>query len=35
MKIVSIQVGLPKTVTFRGKQVTTGIFKDPVPGLSK
>jgi len=32
MKIVSIQVGLPKTVEFKGRQVTTGIFKSPVVG---
>jgi MOSC domain-containing protein YiiM len=32
MKIVSIQVGLPKEVEFRGKVVTTGIFKEPVKG---
>lgn len=32
MKILSIQVGLPKTVVFEGKSVTTGIFKTPVSG---
>lgn len=32
MKIESIQVGLPKTVEFRGQSVTTGIFKEPVSG---
>ncbi len=32
MKIESIQVGMPKTVVFRGKEITTGIFKDPVKG---
>jgi MOSC domain-containing protein YiiM len=32
MKILSIQVGKPRTVEFRGKQVRTGIFKDPVTG---
>jgi len=30
MKILSIQVGKPKTIEFNGKQITTGIFKDPV-----
>lgn len=32
MKIVSIQVGLPKTVEFHGRKVTTGIFKSLVNG---
>lgn len=32
MKLLSIQVGKPKTVTFRGKPVTTGIFKEPIEG---
>lgn len=32
MKIESIQVGLPKTIEFRGRSVTTGIFKDPITG---
>jgi MOSC domain-containing protein YiiM len=32
MKIVSIQVGLPKDVIYRGKTVTTGIFKNSIPG---
>lgn len=32
MKIVSIQVGLPKEVEYRGRVVTTGIFKEPVAG---
>jgi len=30
MKIVSINVGLPREVTWQGKLVTTGIFKKPV-----
>ena len=30
MKILSMNVGLPHEVTWRGKLVTTGIFKDPV-----
>lgn len=32
MKIISIQVGLPREVMWRGKNVSTGIFKDPVAG---
>jgi MOSC domain-containing protein YiiM len=32
MKIVSIQVGQPQIITYRGKSITTAIFKDPVPG---
>lgn len=31
-KIVSVNVGLPRTVEFLGQQVTTGIFKSPVSG---
>lgn len=29
-KIISLNVGLPRTVYFRGQAVTTGIFKEPV-----
>ena len=32
MKLTSIQVGLPRGVNWRGKSVTTGIFKEPVTG---
>jgi MOSC domain-containing protein YiiM len=32
MKIVSVNVGLPREVTWQGKLVTTGIFKKPVSG---
>src|SRR5438105_3106740 len=32
MKILSVNVGLPREVTWQGKLVTTGIFKDPVQG---
>jgi MOSC domain-containing protein YiiM len=32
MKIVSIQVGLPQEIIFRGKSITTGIFKSPIQG---
>lgn len=31
-KLVSVNVGLPRTVAWRGRQVTTGIFKEPVAG---
>lgn len=30
--VVSVNVGLPREVTYRGRSVTTGIFKDPVVG---
>src|SRR6266404_1035575 len=32
MKIVSLNVGLPREVTWQRKVVTTGIFKEPVNG---
>jgi MOSC domain-containing protein YiiM len=32
MKILSVNVGLPREVTSQGKLVTTGIFKEPVKG---
>lgn len=32
MRIVSVNVGQPRTVTWRGRQVETGIFKEPVAG---
>ena len=32
MRIVSVNVGLPRAVTWRGKTVTTAIFKEPVAG---
>src|SRR5579863_1149607 len=32
MKIVSLNVGLPREVTWHGRIVTTGIFKSPVAG---
>src|SRR5437868_7551844 len=32
MKILSVNVGLPREVTWQGKLVTTGIFKEPVQG---
>ena len=32
MKIVSLNVGLPREVMWHGQTVTTGIFKEPVAG---
>jgi MOSC domain-containing protein YiiM len=32
MKLVSVNVGLPREVPYRGKTVKTGIFKAPVAG---
>lgn len=32
LKLVSVNVGLPREVTWKGKTVTTGIFKAPVAG---
>lgn len=32
MKLLSINVGLPREVLWKGKKVTTGIFKEPVEG---
>ena len=32
MKIVSVNIGLPREVNWQGKLVTTGIFKEPVDG---
>src|SRR6266850_4492630 len=32
MKLLSVNVGLPRKVTWQGKLVTTGIFKEPVQG---
>ncbi len=30
MKLISVNIGLPRDVTWKGKTVTTGIFKEPV-----
>ncbi len=30
MKLISVNVGLPREVTWKGKKVSTGIFKEPV-----
>jgi MOSC domain-containing protein YiiM len=32
MKILSVNVGLPREVSWQGKLVTTGIFKEPLDG---
>jgi MOSC domain-containing protein YiiM len=32
MRVLSVNVGLPREVSWRGKRVTTGIFKEPVAG---
>jgi MOSC domain-containing protein YiiM len=32
MKLLSVNVGLPRDVISKGKRVTTGIFKEPVEG---
>ena len=32
MKVVSVNVGLPRTVQWRDQPVSTGIFKSPVEG---
>ena len=32
MKLISVNTGLPRGVTWHGKNVTTGIFKHPVEG---
>ncbi len=32
MKVLSVNVGLPRTVEWKGRTVTTGIFKEPVDG---
>jgi MOSC domain-containing protein YiiM len=32
MRVLSVNVGLPREVIHRGKTITTGIFKEPVTG---
>jgi MOSC domain-containing protein YiiM len=32
MKLISVNTGLPREVTWHGRSVTTGIFKQPVQG---
>ena len=31
MRVISVNVGLPRTVQWKGKAVSTGIFKAPCP----
>ena len=33
--LISVNVGLPRTVGWKGREVTTGIFKEPVSGRVK
>ncbi len=35
MKVVSLNAGLPRTVTYKGHYVKTGIFKEPLPGAAR
>ncbi len=35
MKIISLNVSLPKIVEFRGSKVSTGIYNEPVEGRLK
>lgn len=35
MRVLSVNVGLPREVFWRGKPITTGIFKEPVAGPLK
>src|SRR6185295_11892625 len=32
MKLISLNVGLPRDVIWKGRTVTTGIFKEPLDG---
>lgn len=32
MKLISVQVGLPREIVYKGREITTGIFKAPVAG---
>jgi MOSC domain-containing protein YiiM len=32
MKLVSVQVGLPREIIYKGRHITTGIFKDSIEG---
>jgi MOSC domain-containing protein YiiM len=32
MRLISVNVGLPREIVYKGKPVTTGIFKEPVRG---
>ncbi len=35
MKVVSVNVGLPREVIWKGRSITTGIFKEPVEARIK
>lgn len=35
MKLLSVNVGLPREIVRKGKVITTGIFKDPIAGRVK
>lgn len=35
MKLLSVNVSLPKEVTYKGKIIKTGIFKEPALGQVK
>jgi MOSC domain-containing protein YiiM len=32
VRVLSVNVGLPREVMWRGKSISTGIYKEPVPG---
>lgn len=32
MRVTSVNVSMGRTISWRGREVTTGIFKEPVPG---
>ena len=32
LQVVSVNVGLPRAVVWKGRTVVTGIFKEPVAG---
>ncbi len=32
MKLISVNIGIPHEVIFKGRTVTTGIFKEPIEG---
>ena len=32
MKVISLNVSLPKVVHWKGQEIATGIFKEPVSG---
>jgi MOSC domain-containing protein YiiM len=32
MKLISVNVGLPREIVYKGREIVTGIFKEPVEG---